>query len=185
LVEDAGIDILSALAAIAGDRIARGQDAHFATGSGTGQPVGISSATVGKTTATNATVTLAEWEAFFFSLRPAYRTNASVVMHSATYQEALSLLDSSNRPVFDREVGTMFGFRVVCDDNMAQIGANAVVAVAGRFDRGYLLRDVVPTTAVVLKERFCDVLCSAVVAAQRTDANLTDLAALRALKMHS
>jgi HK97 family phage major capsid protein len=186
LNEDAaGLDILKVVADIAGDRVGRGVDRYLAVGTGSGQPLGISAATVGATTAANTGVTYAEWEAAYFSLRAAYRGPAARwVMHSETYEAALALTDTSGRAVFDREHQTMFSVPVVCDDSMAQIGSAAVVAVVGRFDKGYVVRQVVPTLAMILHERYADVLASAVIVATRIDATLSDAAALRSLVCH-
>jgi HK97 family phage major capsid protein len=186
LFQDSALDIGAILARIAADRIVRGQEAAFITGSGSGTFLGLNAVTTGVTTASNAAITFDEWMATWLSLRPAYRQGgASWLMHSNTYKAALDLKDSSNRYLFDHESGTMFGLKVYVDDNVAQIGASAKVAFVGRFDLGYVIRDVSPPTSLILHERYADSLASAVIVAQRTDATVSDAAALRALAMHS
>jgi HK97 family phage major capsid protein len=186
LFQDSALDIGAILARIAADRIVRGQEAAFITGSGSGTFLGLNAVTTGVTTASNAAITFDEWMAAWLSLRPAYRQGgASWLMHSNTYKAALDLKDSSNRYLFDHESGTMFGLKVYVDDNVAQIGASAKVAFVGRFDLGYVIRDVSPPTSLILHERYADSLASAVIVAQRTDATVSDAAALRALAMHS
>ena len=57
LQDTAGLYVLQVLANIAGDRIGRAVDAHLAVCTGSGQPLGISAATVGVTTTSNAAIT--------------------------------------------------------------------------------------------------------------------------------
>ena len=49
-------------------RIARGQSPHFHTGTGTGQPLGITAATVGATTASPTAISLADLAALVQSV---------------------------------------------------------------------------------------------------------------------
>src|ERR1017187_8215209 len=94
LVNDAGIPILDDIAALAGDKIARGTDNAYAVGTGTGQPLGLFSAgavATGVTSASPTALVYADVESLFFSVRPAYRATGSWIMPSNTIKNILDL----------------------------------------------------------------------------------------------
>jgi HK97 family phage major capsid protein len=102
------------------------EDQAFATGSGTGQPTGLSSyaATVHRINTTPANVLTSDsLIATYMSLGQKYRSNGVWVMNNRTLTVAMQLKDSQNRYLFIADPtgstpGTLLGRPVVEQDNL-------------------------------------------------------------------
>jgi HK97 family phage major capsid protein len=149
LLEDSAIDIPSLLGEIAAQQIADGQGPHLVTGTGTGQPQGVTNANVlGVQGTTLAAINYAQLIGLFTSVRSPYRRNGYWLMNDATLAQLWQIVDTTGQPLlrqgganspFDFEI---FGRPVVLDPSMPTSGAQAPVILFGDFSRYYVIRDV-------------------------------------------
>jgi HK97 family phage major capsid protein len=145
--------------------IARGQNRYFTTGTGIGQPQGaVTGASLGYQAPTGNTTSLAYdfFQEMYHSLDPAYRQNASWMMHDTTWKTVKKLKDANGRPIFLPSLESAFqggdttGYRIegkpiTINQHMAAPAATAKTIMFGDFSR-YLIRDVMD----VLILRFTD-----------------------------
>lgn len=159
LVQDSFIDIEGYVQNVLAMRLARIQNLHFTTGTGTGQPRGIvTGTTVGKTGLTGQTVTviyddLVDLE---HSVDPAYRQQAGVgyMMHDSSVRVIRKIKDTQGRPIFvpGYETGTpggapdrLMGRPIYINQDMPVMAANAKSILFGQLSK-YLVRDVMDLT---------------------------------------
>ncbi|TAG44421.1 MAG: phage major capsid protein [Betaproteobacteria bacterium] len=161
LVQDSFIDIEAYVQAVLAMRLARIQNTHFTTGTGTAQPRGIvTGTTVGKTGTTGQTLSviyddLVDLE---HSVDPAYRAQPGVgyMMHDSSVRVIRKIKDSQNRPIFvpGYENGTMvgggapdrlMGRPIYINQDMPVMAANAKSILFGQLSK-YLVRDVMDLT---------------------------------------
>jgi HK97 family phage major capsid protein/HK97 family phage prohead protease len=150
LLEDASYDVAAEIADEIG--IAQGiwWDKYFVTGSGSGQPQGITIATWSNTytTAANDTLTVDDCLAAKFKINPGYWANAVWIMHPTTWgalrrekvtgtnayvvdgQRDNTVLDGIQVPALD-------GHPVLFSSNMPLVADGAYPVVFGDFRRGY------------------------------------------------
>lgn len=106
LLQDSAFDIEGWLAGKFAERMGRGTNIHFTTGTGTGQPRGIvtamgtSGAGIGLTTAANNAITADEIIRLQHAVDPAYRARARYAMSDGVLLIARLLKDSQNRYLF-------------------------------------------------------------------------------------
>jgi len=161
LLQDSAFDISSFIARKLGERIARLQAVHWATGTGTGQPQGI---TVPITTSgTIGTLALADLVATILFLDPAYRPNAKWLMNDATYGTIMGLNDSTGRPLLtgvndgiagDITRPRLLGYEVVIDQAMPSKATGAKFLAFGDIGEAYVIRRVKDVTLVTLNELY-------------------------------
>ena len=81
-----------------------------------------------------------------YSLKKAYRRNARWLMNSTVLSAVRKFKDSQGdylyRPNFQGGMGDLFGFEVVEDENVADVGANTFPVIFGDFTEGYLIADI-------------------------------------------
>lgn len=159
LVQDSFIDIEAYVQAVLAMRLARIQNTHFTTGTGTGQPRGIVTGTsVGKTGTTGQTLTviyddLVDLE---HSVDPAYRSQPGVgyMMHDSSVRVVRKIKDSQGRPIFvpGYEQGNpggapdrLLGRPIYINQDMPVMAANAKSILFGQLSK-YLIRDVMDLT---------------------------------------
>ena len=153
LAEDAAFDLLGYLAEQAGTAIGNGFGAHAITGTGTGQPRGITiDTTVGVTggTAVVGAFTADNLIDLYHSVAEPYARSSSAawLMRNATLGAVRKLKDSQNRYLFDINApagsgasGTLLGRPVYADPNVAAVALNAKSVVFGDLSK-YWVRQV-------------------------------------------
>lgn len=164
IIQDSAVDVESVVLSALSTRIARGQNRYFTTGTGTGQPQGVvTAAALGVTLPTGNTtsITYDGLIDLFHSIDPAYRGSASCawMMNDGTFKAIKKLKDAQNRPLwlpttdsaFNLPNGTIENRRIVINQHMADMAANAKPVLFGDFSK-YMIRDVMD----VLILRFTD-----------------------------
>lgn len=146
-------------------RIARVSAAHFATGTGTGQPEGLTiGLSSGGTIASNAAgPTYAELLAVTTAIDEEYDGNASWVMNRATWAVLLGMVDDVGRPLLQNNAAAgladgvprrLLGYPVIIDQGMPAIGDTTRPIVFGDIRQAYVIRDVKDCTLVRLNELY-------------------------------
>jgi HK97 family phage major capsid protein len=159
LLQDTSIDVEALIRDRLATRLGRITNTHFTTGTGSGQPNGVITATsVGKTGATGQTLTVTydDLVDLQHSVDPAYRAlgNERFMMNDASLRVIRKLKDSQNRPIFvpGYETGvpggmpdTLLGSPVVINQDVPVMAANAKSILFGDFSF-YTIRDVMDVT---------------------------------------
>jgi HK97 family phage major capsid protein len=159
LLQDTSIDVEALIRARLATRLGRITNTHFTTGSGSGQPNGVITATsVGKTGTTGQTLTVTydDLVDLQHSVDPAYRAlgNEKFMMNDASLRVIRKLKDGQNRPIFvpGYEAGvpggmpdTLLGSPVVINQDVPVMAANAKSILFGDFSF-YTIRDVMDVT---------------------------------------
>ena len=168
-VQDEGFNFGAWLGNALGLRIARGTNAHFTIGSGSGQPHGaITEAMKGvQPSSAVANISTTNLIALVHSVDPAWRMRpgTAFMMHDHTLKEAKSLVDSQGRPLWlpglsAGEPDTLLGYPYVINNDMATntSATSDIKIVAFGNWQSYYIRDVAGGGAIVrLDERFADV----------------------------
>jgi HK97 family phage major capsid protein len=159
LLQDTSIDVEALIRARLATRLGRITNTHFTTGTGSGQPNGVITATsAGKTGATGQTLTVTydDLVDLQHSVDPAYRAlgNELFMMNDLTLRSIRKLKDSQNRPIFvpGYETGvpggmpdTLLGSPVVINQDVPVMAANAKSILFGDFSF-YTIRDAMDVT---------------------------------------
>ena len=188
LIEDSGIDLGSFLAAQLGERIGRAQEAHFLTGSGSGQPQGV--VTAATTVAAGSATAIAVSDLFNLikDIDPAFLGNnqsVAFMMHPTVFYTIRKLLDTNGRPLLG-DVGNgaemnLLGYPVILTSGMdSTIVATKKSICFGAFNK-YLIRDVSDIVVARSVDRYFELNQTAFVAYQRTDAKALQAGAFRVL----
>lgn len=164
LIQDSAIDVVAFVVARLAQRLGRITNKHYTIGTGTGQPFGVvPRATSGKvgTTGQTLTVTYDDLVDLEHSVNSAYRNGAAFMMADTSVRTIRKIKDTAGRPIFTPSYeagGTAGGFdlllgrRVVVNDDMAPMAANARSIVFGQLNQ-YKIRDVAGS---VVMRRFDD-----------------------------
>lgn len=158
LLQDSAVDVEAFVRARINTRLGRITNQHFTTGTGTGQPMGIVTAsTVGKTGTTGQTTTviyddLVDLE---HSVDPAYRARgARWMMHDSSLKVIRKIKDTSGRPIFvpNYDAGIargapaeLLGYPITINQDVPVMAANAKSILFGDF-KDYVIRDVMQIT---------------------------------------
>lgn len=162
MLQDAVL-VESLLPSLLGERLGRITNAHFTTGTGTGQPQGVAvgavSGAVGPTGNTTS-VPYASLLALQHSVDPAYRRQSVWMMNDSSLRVIKGLVDSQNRPLWlpgvaASEPDTILGNRYVINQQVASMAANARSILFGDFSN-YYVREVRGMTMRRLEERYAD-----------------------------
>ena len=161
IMQDAGIDFGKFVLDQATNRFTRGTNAHFTTGTGSGQPSGIATgAAVGITGATGTTtsVILGSIYDFVHSVNPAYRANARFLLNNSSIKALRKLVDGESRPVWQPALiagqpDTLLGYPVHLNQDVASFSANARSIFFGDF-KNYKIRLVNDLSFSVLTELY-------------------------------
>lgn len=160
LLQDSAFDIERLVTRVMGTRIARKQAAHWCTGTGVGQPLGI----VGNVTADNTldvsnTIDYDDLLDTEEALDPAYEQNAKWLLNKAAWTQIRGIVDSAGRPIIlpqaesgigGRPEKTLLGYPVVIDQGMpSPTTATARFAVLGDLREAYVIRRVSNLVIVV------------------------------------
>lgn len=159
LIEDTAVDLSGFLARDAGTAIGLGSGAHFATGSGTGQPLGVGGTgvapAVGKTGASGQTTSVIGNDLIdlYHSVVEGYRRNGSWIMLDATLAAIRKIKDDSGasagtgnylwQPGLQAGApDTLLGRPVYTDQGFPAMAANAYSVAFGDVGAYYVIRDV-------------------------------------------
>lgn len=182
LLQDSAFNLDQYLAGKFAERLGRATSAHYATGTGTGQPNGLMvGAAAGVTAASATAITYGELLSLKHSVDPAYRAGARFGMNDTTLLAVKKLLDSAGRPLFIPDpsaaaAGTIDGDQYFIDQGIASIATGARSVVYGDMSK-YHIRDVRGFSMVRLNERYAENHQVGFIAFMRTDANLIDAGA--------
>ena len=163
------------------ESLGRGVNAHLTTGTGTGQPKGIVTASVsGKVGATGQTtsITYDDIVDLEHSVDPAYRAAAKFMFHDSTLKALKKIKDLNGLPIFVPAVSgsasdTILGYRYQINQDVAVMAANAKSVLFGRLDK-YKIRIVKDMAMLRLTERYADYLQVGFLGYMRVDGNLLD-----------
>jgi HK97 family phage major capsid protein len=156
MLQDAGFDVSGYVAKVFADRLARLQATHFATGTGSGQPLGLIYGDTDIEVDTWNYAALLEVES---TLDPAYLDGASWIMHSSTWAAIRGMQDLDDRPLLLDGQGvsgssisrTLLGYNVVIDNSFPAFGsATGNYAAFGRLRDAYVVRRLTNGITVVV-----------------------------------
>lgn len=159
LLQDSFIDIEAYIMEVLATRLGRINNTHFTTGTGTGQPRGILTASVAGKTGTTGQTTSVIYDDLVdleHSVDPAYRGLPGVgfMMHDSTLKVLRKIKDTQGRPIFvpGYEQGNpggapdrLLGRPIYINQDMPVMAANAKSILFGAFSK-YVIRDVMDLT---------------------------------------
>ncbi len=179
LLRDSEFDMGSLLGNFMGESIGRGQAAHFISGTGTNQPMGVITAgTSGVTAAGSTAFTVAEMRSLLTSVDPAYRAQgAGWLMHDNTAVAISNLVGGDGQYLWKRDLAsgnpaTFDGYPVYIDNSMPSTLASGGKPIAFGMLSKYLIRDVGTIRIQRLSELHALNDQDSFVAFMETDANL-------------
>jgi HK97 family phage major capsid protein len=192
LLQDAAFDLDAFLVNTLGERIARGQNAHFTTGTGSSQPQGlITAGSSALTTASATAITADEILTLIHSVDKSYRNSASFALMGADSTAAairkLGVGSSNDFPVFIPgmamgEPDRVFGVPFYVNNDMAAIATENKPLVAADFSK-YVVRNAGGVQMLRLNERYADALLVGFIAYKRSDAGAINGAAIKYITM--
>ncbi|MFP5330923.1 MAG: phage major capsid protein [Acidimicrobiia bacterium] len=149
LEQDTGVDLVGYLAREGAQALANGSGAHFITGTGSGQPNGVVTAsTLGVTggTGVSGAFTADNLIDLFYSVIAPYRRAGTWLMSSAGIRDARKLKGSDNNYLWQPglqadDPDLLLGRPVVDDTNIADPALSAKSVIFGDLSR-YFIRDV-------------------------------------------
>lgn len=150
LIQDSAFDIEAYIVRLMGTRFGRAANESLTTGTGSGQPNGVVTAsTLGKTAASATAFTFAEIIDLIHSVDPEYRRNGRFMMHDSVlaYIKKLSIGASDARPLWQPsfivgEPATIDGYQYTINQDMdSTINTASKIILFGDF-RQYLVRQV-------------------------------------------
>lgn len=191
LMQDSAFDVDGELRDMLGERIARIQNQHFTTGTGTGQPQGlVTGATSGVTAASATVVTADEIISLVHSVDPAYRSSgrARFMMGDAMLASIRKLKDTTNQYLWQPSMqagvaDSLFGYPLEINPDMPAAAANAKPVAFGDFFEGYIIRRVRGFQLLRMEERYADFLQVGFLGFSRADGQVRNAAAYRVLTM--
>lgn len=185
-LQDSSINVGEFLGSALGTRIARLQNDHFTTGTGSSQPNGIVTAATSSsvTLSGTATVSYDNIMDLIHSVDPAYRNNGKFMFHDG----ALKMLkktkvlqysgDTTGVPLWQPSLvagqpDMIHGYPYVINQSMTTPATTVKSILFGDFSK-YIIRDVRDVTLVRLDERFAEQHSVAFLAFARADGDLLD-----------
>jgi HK97 family phage major capsid protein len=185
-LQDTSIDAGSFLGKALGERIARLQNDHFTTGSGSSQPNGIVTAasTSSVTFSGTATVTYDNIIDLIHSVDPAYRNNGRFMFHDGALKmlKKVKVLqysgDTAGVPLWQPSLvagqpDLIHGYPYIVNQSMTTPATGVKSILFGDFSK-YIIRDVRDVTLLRLDERFAELHQVAFLAFARSDGDLLD-----------
>jgi HK97 family phage major capsid protein len=183
-IQDTSIDFGSFIGRALGTRIARLQNDHFTTGTGSSQPNGVVTASGAGVTGVADPPTYDNFVDLVHSVDPAYRSGARFMMNDATLKSIKKIKvlqysgDTVGSPLWvpglaSGQADTILGYPFVINQSMASPGSSAKKVLFGDFSK-YLIRDVRDITLLRLDERFAELHQVAFLAFARSDGDLLD-----------
>jgi HK97 family phage major capsid protein len=154
LIADSAFDLQGLLTDLLATRIGRIQAAHWATGSGVKQPLGLFTGLTPVQNAANTGITYNDLVSAIHSIDPLYRTGARWLWNDKTMATIEKITDVAGNPIFrgwgaNLALGlnedTVLGFPVTIDQSVGDLTANSPTkqwGAFGNFGRGYVIRDI-------------------------------------------
>lgn len=155
LLQDAAFDVEGLISRKLGERLARIQATHIASGTGVSQPLGILTGLTPVGNAANTGLTYNDMLNYMHSVDPAYReSGCRWVFNDKTLNLVQQIKDNNNRPIFrsltadmstDPGGGTLLGYPVTIDQSFPDLVANSGTVIWGAFgniSEGYVIRRV-------------------------------------------
>jgi len=187
LLQDSAFDFAAVLGSLLGERIGRGTAAHFATGTGTGQPRGVSIGGNTTTAAANNAVSGDDLIDLMHAVDVAYRRSSSTrfAMNDATLASVRKLKDGQGQYLWQPSLqagdpGQILGQPITVANDLADIGSTTRSVVFGDFSK-YIVRDVAGMRMKRLVERYAEFDQEAFVVYSRHDGDRIQDSALRTL----
>lgn len=165
LLQDAAFDVEALVSRLLGIRIGRVQATHLATGSGSGQPLGLITGLTPVQNAANTAWTYADLITAIHSVDPDYRENATWVFNDASAAVIEKMTDSNGDPLWLRAgvggamtaspegtSGRLLGYPVKIDQAMPDLDVDDSTdhfAAFGDIREGYVIRRVQDVTIFV------------------------------------
>lgn len=149
LLQDSAFNIEAYIASVGAEALSHAMNTHFITGTGTGQPQGVSTSavTTGDTLTTKGVLTADELIDFAYSLQRQYRPAASWLVSDAFVLAARKLKDSNNQYLWQpgltaSQPDILVGSPVFTDAAMPALAATVDItqAVYGDLKRAYMVR---------------------------------------------
>lgn len=168
LLQDSFFDIDSLLAELLAERIGRATNAHFTTGSGTSQPLGVMTAcgtgTLQPITGAPGDATSCTYNDLVnleHSVDPAYRPGSVWMFADSTLKALKKLVDDNGRPLWQSSLAgltgswpdNLMGYPYVINQQVAAMAANARSILFGNLSK-YIIRDARDITIVRLVELY-------------------------------
>lgn len=150
LVQDTGVDLLGYLARDFGRALGQASGAHFVTGSGTNQPLGVITATAAQVgtavSGTAATIEADDLISLQYAVIEPYASNGYWFMKRSTEGAIRKLKGSDNNYLWQPglQAGSpnlLLGRPIVTDPNVAAVGSANLSVAFGDFS-AYVIRDV-------------------------------------------
>lgn len=179
LLNDSAIPLESYINGALATRLARIQNTHFTTGTGSGQPQGVvTAASAGKTAASATAVTYLEILDLIHSVDRAHRTKGKFMFNDAVLKALKQLQDSQGRPLWlpgvaAGEQDMFLGFPYVINQDMATISTGAKTMLFGDFSY-YTIRDVMDVTLYRIVDKYIEQGSVGFLAYMRSDAKLVN-----------
>ena len=179
LLQDSAFNMEQYIGGKFGERLGRATAAHYATGTGTGQPNGLmTAATAGVTAASATAITYLEMLDLKHSVDPAYRVSPMWLFNDSTLKALKQLVDLDGRPLWSPAIAadapaTFDGDPYQIDQGIDSIATGNRTVAYGDMSK-YLIRDVLGMQMVTLRERYADFHQAGFIAFMRTDADLLD-----------
>ncbi len=188
LIQDDAINLQGLLRELFAERLGRGMNAHFTTGTGSSQPNGVAPASgLGKTAASATAITRGELIDLIHSIDPSYRNGARFMFNDSTLAaiKKLSIGTSDDRPLWvpsmrEGAPDTIEGYAYSINQDMASIATGNKSVLFGDFSK-YIIRLAGNTTMLTLRERYADYLHVGFIAYQRADGELLSANAVKHL----
>ena len=188
LLTDSGIDLARYLAQQLGERIGRAQEAHFLTGTGSGQPQGVITAASTTSAASATAIGVDDLLNLVRDVDAAWLNNSGSVafmMHPSVWSAVRKLKDSTGAPLIGSLAGgadpKLLGFPVILTNTMdSSIASTKKTILFGAF-ANYAIRDVSGIVVARSGERYFEYDQTVFVAYQRTDAKVLQANAFRVL----
>ena len=187
LLQDSAFNLDAYLAESLGNRIARAQNAHYTTGTGSSQPQGfITGGTSGVTAASATAVTAQEVLELIHSVDKSYRNSASFAImandNTVAALRKLGIGSSNDYPIFTPGLNgspdRIFGTPIYVNNDMADIATGSKSIAAGDFSK-FVVRNAGGIQMLRLNERYADELEVAFLAYKRSDAGVLNSAAIK------
>ena len=178
VMQDSAFNLGTELGQILGERLARIQNTHATTGTGSSQPNGIvTAASSGKTAASATAITTDELIDLYHSIDPAYRNGAGWMMHDNVALAIRKLKDGDSQYMWQPGIvagqpDRLLGGSVTINQDMASSVATGNKTVLFGALSKYIVREVLDITVVRLVERYADAHQVGFVAIMRFDGDL-------------
>jgi HK97 family phage major capsid protein len=161
LLQDSAFDVESLVARKLGERIARKQAAHWITGTGVGQPLGILASTLTSDNDLDVADVIDYDDIMdtYDLLDAAYEPNAKWLMKKNSWSQIRGIVDLNGRPIVQDSttgitgapVKTLLGFPVVIDEGCPTLSSAGITypVAFGDFRESYVIRRVSGLAVVV------------------------------------